>query len=102
MIIVPAFHRDPELPFADEFAPDIWLDGRAQRYPQLVPFGAGPVECPGRNLVLFTSTLLAYLLGATSLELRSAPRLESSKPLPATLNQLTLEFGVAPVGARVA
>ncbi|WP_029116326.1 cytochrome P450 [Mycobacterium sp. URHB0044] len=102
MIIVPAFHRDPDLPFADEFVPDIWLDGRAQQYPQLVPFSAGPVECPGRNLVLFaTSTLLANLLGTTSLELRSTPRLEPSKPLPATLNQLTLEFGVAPVSARV-
>jgi hypothetical protein len=98
MIIVPAFHRDTELlPFADDFVPDIWLDGRAQQYPQLVPFSAGPVECPGRNLVLFaTSTLLANLLASTRLELRSTPRPEPSKPLPATLNQLTLDFGVTP------
>jgi hypothetical protein len=99
MIVVPAFHRDADLvPFADDFVPDIWLDGRAQQYPQLVPFSAGPVECPGRNLVLFTtSTLLAHLLATTRLELRSTPRPEPSKPLPATLNQLTLDFGVAPV-----
>lgn len=64
LIAVPAFHRDPDLlPFANEFAPDIWLDRRAEQYPQLVPFSAGPAECPGRNLVLFvTSTVLANLL----------------------------------------
>jgi cytochrome P450 len=96
MIVVPAFHRDEELlPFAHEFAPDIWLDGRAQQYPQLVPFSAGPAECPGRNLVLFTtSTLMARLLQALSFELTSTPHLSPDKPLPMTLNQLTLDFAV--------
>jgi len=47
MIIAPAFHRDPDLlPSPDSFTPDIWLDGRAQQYPQLVPFSAGPIEGP--------------------------------------------------------
>jgi cytochrome P450 len=96
MIITPAFHRDDMLlPFAHEFTPDIWLDGRAQRYPQLAPFSAGPAECPGRNLVLFvTSMLLANMLGALHFDLRSAPRLSPEEPLPMTLNQLTLEFAV--------
>jgi hypothetical protein len=46
---------------ADSYS--IWLDGRARQYPQLVPFSAGPAECPGRNVVLLTtSSLLAKLL----------------------------------------
>jgi cytochrome P450 len=99
MIVAPAFHRDDSLlPFAHSFAPQIWLDGTAQRYPQLVPFSAGPAECPGRNLVLFvTSTLLAHLLSAVSLALTSTPKPVPDKPLPMTLNQLTLEFEVQPV-----
>lgn len=97
MIVTPAFHRDDSLPFAHRFAPDIWLDGTAARYPQLVPFSAGPAVCPGRNLVLFTtSTLLAQLLRALTFELTSSPRPTPDRPLPMTLNQLTLEFAVQP------
>ncbi len=94
MIVVPAFHRDDELlPYAHQFTPDIWLDGRAQEQPQLVPFSAGPAECPGRNLVLMaTSTMLANLLHALTLRLTSTPPLTPNEPLPMTLNQLTLEF----------
>jgi cytochrome P450 len=96
MIVTPAFHRDEDvLPFAHQFTPDIWLDGRARQYPQLVPFSAGPAECPGRNLVLFvTSTMLANILGALSLDLTSTPSLSPVTPLPMTVNQLTLEFKV--------
>jgi cytochrome P450 len=98
MIATPAFHRDNELlPFADAFTPDIWLDGRAQQYPQLVPFSAGPAECPGRNLVLFvTSTLLAQLLVATDFQLQSSPRPSPERPLPITLNQMALDFSARP------
>ena len=98
MIVVPAFHRDDELlPFAHEFTPDIWLDGRAQADPALVPFSAGPAECPGRNLVLFiASTVLAQLLSKMRLRLRSKPELSPAEPLPMTLNQLTLDFAAEP------
>jgi cytochrome P450 len=103
MIVVPAFHRDDDLlPFAHRFTPDIWLDGRAQQYPQLVPFSAGPGECPGKNLVLFvTSTLLANLLSALDLRLTSTPRLDPDKPLPMTFNQLALDFAVAPLHSAI-
>jgi cytochrome P450 len=96
MIVTPAFHRDSELlPFADQFTPEIWLDGRAQQYPQLVPFSAGPAECPGRNLVLLvTSTLLAHLIGGAQFTLTTTPSPSPAEPLPLTFNQLTLEFGV--------
>ncbi|KUI27474.1 cytochrome P450 [Mycobacterium sp. GA-2829] len=99
MIVTPAFHRDPDLlPFANQFVPDIWLDGRARSYPQLVPFSAGPAECPGRNLVLFaTSTLMANLLSALDFRLTSTPKLSPDEPLPVTLNQYGVEFAVAPV-----
>ncbi|PEG34193.1 cytochrome P450 [Mycolicibacterium agri] len=101
MIVAPAFHRDDELlPFAHHFSPDIWLDGRAQRYPQLVPFSAGPAECPGRDLVLFTtSSVLAHLLSALDFRLTSQPRLSPQQPLPMTVNQFALDFAVAPTSA---
>lgn len=96
MIVTPAFHRDPKLlPFANDFVPDIWLDGRARSYPQLVPFSAGPAECPGRNLALFTtSTLLANLLSALDFRLSSTPQLSPDEPLPVTLKKHELEFAV--------
>jgi cytochrome P450 len=77
LICVPAFHRDADaLPFADVFTPDIWLDGRADAYPQLVPFSAGPAQCPGQNVVLFaTSTFLAQIFSRLELHLQSAPTL---------------------------
>ncbi|MGM7648667.1 cytochrome P450 [Nocardia sp. JW2] len=96
LIAAVAFHRDPRsLPFADDFVPDIWLDGRAKDYPQLVPFSAGPAACPGQDLVLFvTSTLLAEMLRGARFELTSTPRLDPSTPLPVTLNNFGLEFRV--------
>jgi cytochrome P450 len=102
LICVPAFHRDPdELPFADEFTPEIWMDRRAEQYPQLVPFSAGPAQCPGQNLVLFvTSTLLAQMFSQTKLRLKSSPSLTPECPLPLTLNQFGLVFGATPSTAR--
>ena len=102
LICVPAFHRDTEeLPFADEFVPEIWIDGRAERYPQLVPFSAGPARCPGQNLVLFvTSSFIAQLFSRLRLELNSSVSLSPGRPLPLTLNQFGLEFGAQPVTAQ--
>ena len=104
MIVTPAYHRDPALlPFANDFVPDIWLDGRARSYPQLVPFSAGPAECPGRNLVLFaTSTLLGNLLSRLDFRLSSMPQLSPDEPLPVTLNQYGVEFTVQPVTSSTA
>jgi cytochrome P450 len=103
MIVTPAFHRDDQLlPFAHRFAPEIWLDGQAKNYPQLVPFSAGPAECPGRNVVLLTtSSLLANLLGKLELRLQSTHQISPAEPLPMTLNQLTLRFAVEPAQRAV-
>ncbi|WP_107657060.1 cytochrome P450 [Nocardia suismassiliense] len=99
LIAAVAFHRDEQLlPFAHDFVPEIWLDGRAQQYPQLVPFSAGPAACPGRDLVLFiTSTLLAEMLRSMTFELRSTPTLDPAAPLPLTYNNFGVEFAVTPV-----
>ncbi|OZG27821.1 cytochrome P450 [Williamsia sp. 1138] len=98
LILASAFHRDGEaFDFADRFAPEIWLDGRAQQAPALIPFSAGPVVCPGQNLVLhLTSTTLAVLLTLTECELVSSPTLSPAEPLPITLNNFGLEFGLLP------
>ncbi|MFG2442583.1 cytochrome P450 [Nocardia fluminea] len=96
LVAATAFHRDERLlPFAHDFVPEIWLDGRAQRYPQLVPFSAGPAACPGRDLVLFvTSTLLARMLRNATFAVGSAPDLRPDAPLPFTLNNFGLDFTV--------
>jgi cytochrome P450 len=96
LILATAFHRDSQaLDYADRFEPDVWLDGRAQATPQLVPFSAGPAVCPGRNLVLhITSTTLAVMLSRAQYTLTSTPALSPGEPLPFTLNNFGLEWAV--------
>jgi cytochrome P450 len=98
LVFTPFFHRDTQrLPYAERFDPEVWLDGRAADEPALVPFSAGPGACPGRDVVLFTtSTLLAALLRRhrftlTGKELRP-------DDLPATLDHFALRFTVEPAG----
>jgi cytochrome P450 len=96
LVFTPFFHRDAgTLPYADRFAPGIWLDGRARQNPALVPFSAGPGQCPGRNLVLFTaSTMLAVLLREHDFALSGGTHLDPEKPLPHTLDNFRLRFDV--------
>lgn len=91
-VIPSAFHhRDPtSTPHADEFCPEEWLDGDAHRRRSVFPFSAGPVVCPGRDVVLLTvSTLLSALL-------RRFPALRAARPLrpplPGTLEHTGLEL----------
>ena len=94
LIIAPFFHRDDQvLAYADEFEPEVWLDGRADR--ALIPFSDGPAGCPGRNLVLFvTAKVLSALFLEHDFLLTSHPRLAAGGPLPGTLNPLGLRFAV--------
>ncbi len=95
LIFTPFFHRDPALPYADRFEPDLWLDGRAAENPALVPFSAGPAICPGRDLVQFcASTTLAHLLRGHRFEQASGPVLSPERPLPATLDNFHLTLNV--------
>lgn len=97
-VFAPFFHRDDQtLPYADRFTPEIWLDGRAGDNPSLVPFSAGPGECPGRNLMLYvSSTLLATLLRRHDFRLASASPVDPERPLPRTLDNFALRFSVTP------
>ncbi|MEU9983283.1 cytochrome P450 [Streptomyces sp. NPDC050856] len=93
LIHAPLFHRDAELPYADRFVPEIWLDGTAQDTEALMPFSAGPAECPGEDLVLLvTSTALAALLERHTYLPGDPARLRPDRPLPPTLDHFRLRF----------
>ena len=96
MIFAPLFHRDPHLACADRFCPDLWRDRRASDEWPLVPFSAGPADCPGRNLVLLTaSSLLARLMGDGTPRQARPALLRADEPLPATLSPFRLRFHLA-------
>lgn len=97
LVYTPAFHRDADrLDYADEFVPDVWLDGRADSQRGFLPFSSGPAECPGRNIALFTaSTVLKNILVEfENIALTSTPKLSPDRPLPVTLNHYGLDFRV--------
>ena len=97
LIYAPFFHRDDRrLPFADRFAPELWPDPSAAEDWPLIPFSRGPAVCPGRNLVLLLgSAMLGGLLREAAIRLTPTPRLDSDRPLPATLNHFRLRFQLA-------
>lgn len=96
-VFTPLFHRDPErLPYADHFAPEIWLNGPAPEESALVPFSDGPAKCPGRNLVLFfSSSVLAHLVKDHNVTLLSHRSWKETRPLPVSLNPFSLRFLLA-------
>ena len=98
LVHAPFAHRDDERqPWADALAPELWLDGAARGDWPLVPFSAGPAGCPGRNLVLFTtSSLLARLLADHELRLLTPLRRGAQGQLPGTLDHFALRFAVRP------
>jgi cytochrome P450 len=103
-IFAPYFHRDDRrVEYADRFAPEVWT-GSATGGPELghltdddwplIPFSAGPVVCPGRNLVLLTaSAMLGVLLQRGDLRPDPAQALDPSSPLPSSLSPFHLSFG---------
>ena len=100
LIFAPFFHRDDQrVPFADRFAPEVWLDaGQEQQGAPpgawaFIPFSDGPAVCPGRNLVLLvTSHMLAALVrGGYPMRLTEPERLDPAR-LPPTLSNYSLRF----------
>jgi cytochrome P450 len=89
-IVSSFFHRDgATVPAADRFTPGQWRDGTADDGRTLLPFSAGPVVCPGRELVLFTAAeFLDELLSRTHL----LPTRPLREPLPRGLNPFSLRF----------
>jgi cytochrome P450 len=99
LIFAPFFHRDPaRMAQADRYAPELWLQARStvvDEWP-LIPFSSGPAQCPGRHIVLLTTSLfLATVLEAGDPVLRSGQRLEAGKALPATLSPFGMRFELA-------
>lgn len=93
MVFAPYFHRA----VSTRFEPQLWLDGRAQSHPALVPFSDGPAQCPGRNLVLYTtSTMLAAMRTHRDHELTGDHGLRDRERLPATLDNFHVKFRVTP------
>lgn len=98
LVFAPFFHRDPSrLAQAHRLAPELWLDADGQEDPSgatdwpLVPFSAGPGMCPGRGVVLLTtSTLLASLAQGEWRPER--PRLSAERPLPGSLDPFALRL----------
>jgi len=98
MIHAPFFHRDDtRLPHANRFAPELWSEDWEQAVKRdwpLIPFSDGPVICPGRHLVLLTSSsLLAAVLKGHTVKLNNR-RLDPAK-LPGSLDNYHLRFHVS-------
>ncbi|MFD0688077.1 cytochrome P450 [Actinomadura fibrosa] len=98
LVHTPFLQRDDEtLPYADSFAPGIWLDGTAEREWAVVPFSGGPGECPGRNLSLLSAShFTAALLRAYDLRQDAGLRPSADRPLPRTLSPFRLGFDARP------
>ncbi|GAA4082008.1 cytochrome P450 [Nonomuraea soli] len=80
--------RDPALPYADRFAPEIWLDGTAEREWLIAPFSRGPGQCKGMNLALHVGA--AFLGEVVRLARVRGPYLP--EPLPLMLDTLRLRL----------
>ena len=95
-VLIPAavFHRASTHPFANRFAPEIWLDGPADSDWSFNLFSRGGAQCAGRNLALVLATAsLAELLRQAEFDLLK-PKLSADRPLPYLINPLTTRFAV--------
>jgi cytochrome P450 len=96
LIFAPYFHRDEQLhgEKAHRFSPELWADGVEHAGSALVPFSGGPGMCPGRDVVLLTSSMmLGELLRRRSLTPRAPLRTDR---LPGTLSPFSAVLDVAP------
>ncbi len=84
-------HRDREThPFADRFAPEIWLEEHSDYH--FNHLSNGKQSCAGKHLALFIGTaVLAQLLAGKKYQLLE-PALDPGQPLPYRYNQFHLEF----------
>jgi cytochrome P450 len=99
VIVSSFFHRDPTaVRAAHRLDLRSWIDGTFDDDPGIVPFSAGPVSCPGRDLVTFTgATLLAMILAEHDVRLIQ-PRLDPTA-LPLSLDHFRIRFAVTPRSA---
>ena len=85
-------HRDAEShPFADKFAPEVWLDGTEVNY-HFNHLSNGPQGCAGRDVALFISkAFVARLLDAAPYKLEGPP-LDAARPLPHMYNYFKVKL----------
>jgi cytochrome P450 len=98
VLIVNGFnHRDrSRFDWADRFSPEQWLSGGvAAKEWSFNHFSHGPQGCPGVSLSLLVGrTMVGELLKAADVRLLE-PSLDTTKPLPYSLDYFGLTFGVA-------
>jgi cytochrome P450 len=94
ILYAPFFHRDDtRLPYANRFAPEVWMDPEMRGNWPFMPFSDGPGVCPGRNVVLtITSLFLREILRQTDLRLISKSPLDPAEDLPGTLDNYSMRF----------
>jgi Cytochrome P450 len=95
-VLIPAavFHRGRGFPYANRFAPEIWLDGSGDADWSFNLFSRGGAQCAGRNLALVLVTAsLAELLRRAEFALLK-PKLSPDRPLPYAMNPLTMRFAI--------
>jgi cytochrome P450 len=94
-IVSSVFHRDDDaLDFANLFEPAVWLDGRSDGEWPIIPFSSGPAECPGRNVVLLTtSTAVSHVVSHYELDADPHTRSVLAGPMPSTFNHADIRIG---------
>jgi cytochrome P450 len=95
-VLIPAaiLHRTSRVPYANRFAPEIWLDGSGDADWLMNPFSRGGAQCGGRNLALVLGTAtLADLLRQAEFRLER-PRIRPGGPLPYGINPLKVRFAI--------
>lgn len=97
VLFVPFFHRNRDLPYADRFSPELWMDSGVRSQWPLIPFSEGPATCPGEPLVLLlTTAMIASILDRAGVRLKRPHALSPGSPLPGTLNHFALRFELRP------
>ncbi|MBP2352047.1 hypothetical protein JOF29_003130 [Kribbella aluminosa] len=94
-IVSSVFHRDDEaLDFANDFEPAAWLDGRTDGPWPIIPFSEGPAACPGRNVVLLTtSAAVSQVAAQYGIDVAPATRARLAGPMPGTFNHADIRIG---------
>ena len=94
-VVSSVFHRDDEaLDFANRFEPRIWLDRRSDGNWPLIPFSAGPAVCPGRNVVLLTTSVAtSHVVATYDLDLDPTTRRKLDATMPGTFDHTTPRLG---------
>ncbi|NRQ40680.1 cytochrome P450 [Nonomuraea sp. NN258] len=90
LVPLPAHQRDPRLPYADRFVPEIWLDGTAAD-----EWWARP-RCDGVELVIAVGTAFLGGLLRTARPKAAGRRLSPHGPLPPALDVARLRVTLRP------